>query len=166
MSVSLILSLGSNIEPKKDYLIQAINELNKYFKLKKVSSLYLTEPLEDTDQDDFINLCVNYNCDIEDPYKVLKIINNIENKIGRKRDYSRLKGPRVIDIDIIFFGEYEISNEELTIPHKSLFYRKFVLKPLVEILSEDSNYITKYKLESYLNKLKNQNVKKIGELAI
>lgn len=166
MSITLILSLGSNIEPKKDYLIHAIKELNKYFKLINISSLYLTEPLDDTDQDDFINLCVNYYSDINNPFKVLSIIHGIENKIGRKRDFSRLKGPRTIDIDIIFFGDYEISTGELTIPHKSLLKRKFVLKPLIEILSEDSDYLTKYELESNLNKLKKQNVKKIGELSI
>ena len=162
----LILSLGSNIKPERENLIRAVKGLNKKFYFSKISSLYLTEPLDDLDQDNFYNLCVRYFSKIKDPYKILKIVKNIEKRIGRKKDLNKPKGPRKIDIDIIFFGNIEMNSEKLIIPHKSLFNRKFVLEPLIEILPDDSIYFQKYNLKDHLKKVEKQKTKKIGELII
>jgi len=162
--IELVLSLGSNIEPKKKYLSDTIGELAGYFKIIKVSSVYKTEPLYDTEQDSFFNICVLSETDIRDPYKVLSIIQNIEKKIGRVRDIVRPKGPRIIDIDIIFFDEIDIKEEKLVIPHKSAFERKFVLKPLIEILPKASIYYKKYRLKNMIKSLKEQKIRKIGVL--
>ena len=164
MFYKLVLSLGSNIEPKIGYLTEAIKELNKIFHLNNISSLYLTEPIDDVNQDNFINLSASYESNIKDPYEILKIIKNIELKIGRKKDKNRSKGPRKIDIDIIFFEDIELHSRDLIIPHEGLLKRKFVLEPLIEILPEDSIYLSKYNLRSFLKKVEKQNTKKIGVL--
>ena len=166
MPDNLILSLGSNIEPKRENLIKAIEKLNRVFCLNSISSLYLTEPLDVIDQDNFLNLAVSYFSNVKDPYKILRIVKNIEKKIGRIKDKNRPKGPRKIDIDIIFFENYEMYSEDLIIPHKGLFNRRFVLEPLIEILPEDSIYLNKYNLLEHLKKVENQNIKNIGELII
>lgn len=121
----LILSLGSNIEPKEVYLKKAIKKLNNFFELVKISSLYKTYPLEDTDQEIFYNLCVNYKTGINNPDEVHKITREIEKKLGRIKDESRPKGPRIIDIDIIFFNDFEVKSEKLKIPHEKMFFRNF-----------------------------------------
>jgi 2-amino-4-hydroxy-6-hydroxymethyldihydropteridine diphosphokinase len=166
MSDNLILSLGSNIKPKRENLIGAIKELNQIFFLNSISSLYLTEPLDDFKQDNFLNLSLSYYTKIKDPYEILKIVKNIEKKIGRKKNTNRPKGPRKIDIDIIFFENIEICSDDLSIPHKRLFKRKFVLEPLLEILPEDSIYLKRYNLKDHLKKVEKQNTKKIGVLEI
>ncbi|MCK4796546.1 MAG: 2-amino-4-hydroxy-6-hydroxymethyldihydropteridine diphosphokinase, partial [Spirochaetes bacterium] len=85
MKKNLILSLGSNIEPRDKYLKRAIEILNRIFKLKLISSLYKTKPLDDKNQQDFFNICVNYETDIINPLKILHIVKDIEKKIGRKK---------------------------------------------------------------------------------
>lgn len=163
---NLILSLGSNIKPRRENLIKTIKELNQIFHFNNISSLYLTEPLDDINQDFFLNLVVSYNTGIKDPCKILKIIKDIEKKIGREKDINRPKGPRKIDIDIIFFGNIEFFSDDLIIPHRGLFQRKFVLSPLIEILPEDSIYLSKYDLKNHLKKVEKQSIKKIGVLKI
>jgi len=166
MERDLLLSLGSNIEPCKDYLKKAVNLLNKKFKLKSLSSLYLTEPQDDKNQNYFYNLAALYNTGYKDPFKILKIIKKIESKIGRKKDINRPKGPRIIDIDIIFFQDIIINTDSLIIPHKRLFFRKFVLLPIIELLPKDSIYLKKYELNKRLKKINNQKIIKLGELGI
>jgi 2-amino-4-hydroxy-6-hydroxymethyldihydropteridine diphosphokinase len=160
----LILSLGSNIRPEELNLKNGINELNNFFKLFKLSSLYISYPLEDTNQDKFYNICAFYDTNIDNPVKILEIIKQIEVKLGRIKDKSRPKGPRIIDIDILFFGNIEVKTEKLTIPHEKLLLRKFVLKPLIEILPKDSIYYKKYDLLNNLKSVKEQKIKKIGAL--
>jgi 2-amino-4-hydroxy-6-hydroxymethyldihydropteridine diphosphokinase len=160
----LYLSLGSNIEPKDEKLKIALKALVEYFAFVKVSSVYLTEPLLDTEQDSFLNIVALYKTEINDPEEILKITKGIEKKLGRIKDIKRPKGPRLIDIDILLFGEDEYVSDELTLPHKGLFFRKFALKPLIEILPKESIYYKKYKLKKHLKEVNGQKIKKIGVL--
>ncbi len=164
MKYELILSLGSNIEPRRIYLNEAIKELNKIFVFNKISSLYQSEAVEYTEQGDFYNICASYYTEMNDPFEILDKILEIEVLLGRKRDKNKPKGPRTIDIDILLFGDYEVNSERLTIPHKSMFERKFVLVPLMEVLSEESIYFTKYDLYHFLDKVKMQRIENIGAL--
>jgi len=94
------------------------------------SSLYLTEPIGITDQEWFINTV----CEIKtrlSPYELLIKMKEIESNMGRKRTVKW--GPRIIDLDILFYGQEVIDDEELTIPHRELHKRRFVLEPLNEI---------------------------------
>jgi 2-amino-4-hydroxy-6-hydroxymethyldihydropteridine diphosphokinase len=162
----LVLSLGSNIEPRTEYLKQAICLLNDQFKLVKKSSYYETEPVDDINQANFYNMAVIYETNLDDPYKVLKIIQDIELQIGRVKDNERPKGPRKIDIDIIFFGNIIIKSQELNIPHERFSYRKFVLMPILEILDNDSKYLKSYDFSGFLDKITDQRIKLIGDLKI
>ena len=162
----LVLSLGSNIEPKEYFLKEAVKKLNSVFVLKKISRLYITEPLVDKKQENFFNICVYYATDIDDPDKILNITKGIESELGRERNKKRPKGHRNIDIDIIFFGEREFKSKELTIPHPDFFKRKFVIVPLIEVLPNDSIYFKKYDMNKFLKKVEAQSVSYGGELLI
>ena len=160
----LFLSLGSNIEPKLSYLTEAIRLLNAEFDFVSASAVYRTAPVDYTAQEDFYNLCAEYETDNDDPFVVFEIIKGIEKKIGREKTFD--KGPRKIDIDIIIFGEHSVNSEALNIPHREFLNRRFVLEPLMELLPEDSEYIKKYDLVNRLNSIGSQPVIKIGELKI
>ncbi len=163
MKKSLFLSLGSNIEPKISYLDSALLRLNSFFEFVKSSSIYETEPLLDFDQDSFYNLVALYKTEITDPFEILKIVKSIENDIGRVKDENRPKGPRIIDIDVILFGEVETDTDELCIPHKSFSQRNFVLIPLKEIIGSLSDFSIKYDIDKFIEKNKFQNVKKLND---
>ena len=136
MKFDLLLSLGSNIEPRDFYLKKAIFLLNKSFEFVSNSSLYKTHPMYDTNQDYFYNMCVFYKTENSDVFDILSITKGIEDIIGRNKINDRPKGPRNIDIDIIFYSDLKINSDNLNIPHKGLFERNFVMMPLVEILPE------------------------------
>ena len=150
---NIFLSLGSNIGDKKLNITKALSELSEYVNIKKVSSLYESDPLLFEDQDNFYNLVIEIEYE-ETALDLLNIIKNIEIKIGRQSTFRY--GPRVIDIDILFFNNQVIQEENLTIPHYDWHNRKFVVEPLSElinqkILIDDSNIL-------------NQNIKNIGNI--
>lgn len=150
---NIFLSLGSNIGDKKLNITNALSELSEYVIIKKVSSLYESDPLLFEDQDNFYNLVIEIEYE-ETALDLLNIIKNIENKLGRQSTFRY--GPRIIDIDILFFNNQVIQEENLTIPHYDWHNRKFVVEPLSElinqkILIDESNII-------------NQNIKNIGNI--
>jgi 2-amino-4-hydroxy-6-hydroxymethyldihydropteridine diphosphokinase len=158
----LLLSLGSNINPRDFFLKKAILLLNEKFEFSNISSLYKTHPMYDAKQDYFYNLCAFYNTDIAEVYDILTITKGIEEVIGRAKDKDRPKGPRNIDIDIIFYSDLKINSDNLNIPHKGLFERNFVMIPLLEILPD---YLRKsYDFSGFIDANKGQIVEKIGEL--
>lgn len=166
MRNTLFFSLGSNIEPRINYLKKAICLLNKKFKLIKISPIYETMPVECNLNRPFLNMCAEYETDEIDPFKILEIIEEIEVSIGRKKDEKGKKVDREIDIDILFFNNIKISEKRLTIPHKDMFKRLFVLKPLLDILDSNSPYIKEYFLFDKINKIKDQIIKKVEEIEI
>lgn len=124
------LSLGSNMGDRKKNLLQAIDLLKTHGTVNKLSSFYESEPVGKTDQSYFLNCCIEY--DFSGPAReLLNVIHLIENTLGRVR--SEKWGPRIIDIDIIFFGNDCVNEAQLVIPHALFSVRKFVLIPLVEI---------------------------------
>ncbi|MCG8569881.1 MAG: 2-amino-4-hydroxy-6-hydroxymethyldihydropteridine diphosphokinase [Spirochaetes bacterium] len=167
MKYDLILSLGSNIEPKVEYLKQALQLLKENVEIVKISSIYQTDPQDDFDQEKFLNICVYVKTSQPDPFWNLEQIKQTENRIGRQKAKDREKGPRAIDIDILYLQNCKMDCPILTIPHKSIFKRNFVLVPLQEILG----FIEQINLESrYINEKiitnKKQNVVKYGELSL
>jgi len=130
---SIYLSLGSNIGDKADNLKTAIKKLSQILEIKKISSIYETEPLLHQNQDNFLNIIaeVSYSQKAEN---LLINIKDIEKKMGREATFRF--GPRIIDIDIIFFNCQEINEDNLTIPHKEWKNRLFVIAPLYEILDK------------------------------
>jgi 2-amino-4-hydroxy-6-hydroxymethyldihydropteridine diphosphokinase len=127
------LSLGSNIGDRAANLSAAIERLAGLGKVAAVSSFYETEPMEFTAQPWFLNCAVKLDTE-KMPKQLLRGILDIEQDMGRRRTEN--KGPRTIDIDIVLFGTSVIETKGLTIPHKALHQRRFVLEPLAEIAAE------------------------------
>ncbi len=125
-------SLGSNIGDKAGHLTRALELLfeDEGIDFSACSSFYRTAPWGHEDQDWFVNACATGRTDLS-PDRLLKLCKRIETEIGRRRTFRW--GPRVIDIDILYYGEDEIAEPDLAIPHKELFNRGFVLIPLAEI---------------------------------
>jgi 2-amino-4-hydroxy-6-hydroxymethyldihydropteridine diphosphokinase len=128
----VFLSLGSNLGDRLDYLKKGIEELSKdvLIKIDVISSVYETEPVGYANQPCFLNVIVEIETG-HNPEKLLLVCKNIENKLGRITRGRWME--REIDIDIIFFGNQIIEIDNLVIPHRELYNRKFVLEPLNEI---------------------------------
>jgi 2-amino-4-hydroxy-6-hydroxymethyldihydropteridine diphosphokinase len=124
------LSLGSNIGNKILFLQKAVENLAGFSALLKKSGMYQSEPVGETEQDDFFNAVIKIETGLN-PHTVLKKIKEIEKKLGRQKRYRW--GPREIDIDIIEYNGPLIRSENLNIPHIEMEKRKFVLQPLMEI---------------------------------
>jgi len=126
------LGLGSNVGDREEYIEQAIFLLSKTpgIKMRKKSANYETEPVGNTDQPQFLNAAIEIQTAL-DPYKLLSVLQETENALGRERDVEW--GPRTIDLDILLYDDQIISDDKLQIPHALLHERLFVLKPLSEI---------------------------------
>lgn len=128
------LSLGSNIGDKAANIRTAIGRLGGSDDLRVVrqSSLYKTAPWGDTDQDWFVNACVLVSTSLW-PAALLARCLDIEREGGRARLKNRRWGPRVIDIDLLFYEDVTSDAPELILPHPRMLVRSFVLVPLAEI---------------------------------
>jgi len=124
------LSLGSNLGDRQANLRNAMGRLLELGDVLEVSSLYETEPVEVTDQPWFLNCAVAVRTELL-PREFLAGILAIEKSMGRVR--TQPKGPRVIDIDILLFGQQTVNSAQLTVPHPAMPERRFVLEPLAEI---------------------------------
>jgi 2-amino-4-hydroxy-6-hydroxymethyldihydropteridine diphosphokinase len=124
------LSLGSNIGDREAQLREAIRRLDAIGQVRKISSLYETEPVEFTQQALFLNCAVSLETSLG-PEELMSRLLDIERELGRER--IQKKGPRTIDIDILLFGNLVMNSTELTIPHPAMAERRFVLAPLAEI---------------------------------
>ena len=146
--VELYLSLGSNQGDREQNIETALSLLNIELKTpyKAVSSLLETEPWGFESSDKFLNVAVLYELYLPKGYNpeaegllILEICKDIERRLGRtgKPQYDengeRIYTSRPIDIDILLFGDNKIDCEELTVPHKLMWERDFVMIPLNEI---------------------------------
>jgi 2-amino-4-hydroxy-6-hydroxymethyldihydropteridine diphosphokinase len=134
------LSLGSNVGDRAVNLNTAIARLGAFGEVVAISSFYETEPVELTAQPWFLNCAVALNTDMT-PEQLVAGILDIEQKLGRRR--MQKKGPRLIDIDILLFGNAIVENAGLTIPHPAMQERRFVLEPLAEIAPDVSHPVLK-----------------------
>ena len=130
------LSLGSNLGDKERNLQNAIQQINKLIgEVFAVSSYVESKPWGFVSQNDFLNACclVKTKMSVDD---LISETQQIEREMGRKvRDRNDYQD-RIIDIDVIFFGEKIIYNNKLTIPHKNFRKRDFVLNPLSQISNQ------------------------------
>lgn len=127
------LGLGSNLQQPATQLKAALNRLDELdgIEILRVSSLYRTPPWGDEKQDDYINAVVQIETSLE-PVPLLRGLQSIENGMGRQRD-GRRWGPRLIDIDLLLYGDQQCRCEELVLPHPRMHERAFVLVPLCEL---------------------------------
>jgi len=133
MKKTVYLSLGSNLGDRQANLTSAIERLRDLGEVVAVSSFYETEPVEFQEQPWFLNCAVALGTDLM-PKQLLSRMLAIEQQMGRRR--TRPKGPRMIDIDILLFGNFIVSSRELDVPHPAMHQRRFVLEPLAEIAPE------------------------------
>ncbi len=133
--IEVFLALGSNLGDRKQNITDALNSLD-FITNKVISSFYeypalLPEQPDDSWDIPFINAVMKGTTDLE-PLALFTRIKEIEKNMGRPNNSPKWS-PRIIDIDIIFYGDIIINNPLLTIPHPEMYKRKFVLEPLTEI---------------------------------
>ena len=129
----VVLSLGSNLGDRKGNLESMLASLPPKVNILQVSSIYQTAPWGYADQPDFLNQVLLAETSL-DPFDLLVYLKEIEIKVGRKPNFRY--GPRMADIDLIFYGNRIIDAEELQVPHPRFHERTFVLVPLAEISPE------------------------------
>jgi len=144
------LSLGSNIGDREAHLREAIRRLESAGKLRSVSSIYETEPVEFTDQPQFLNCAVALETSSTPEQLMLQLL-TIEKAMGRQR--IQKKGPRTIDLDILLFEDEVIATPVLTIPHPAMQYRRFVLEPLAEVAPDAMHPVLRKTVRELLEEL-------------
>ncbi len=125
------LGLGSNLGDRTAAISQAVQELNKNgIQVRKLSSVIETDPVGGPPQGKFLNAAAECETQLS-PTELLKALQNIERVIGRIKNVT--DGPRIIDLDILIYGQVKMKTPELTIPHPKMLSRAFVMTPLREI---------------------------------
>lgn len=163
MNWTVYLGIGSNLGDRRGYCTSALNAIRKNpaVSLRRVSSLYETEPLEYTPQDWFYNAAVEMDTSLcaED---LLACCKQVEEVLGKRVDVR--KGPRTVDLDLLFFGEQVITTPDLIVPHPMIPLRAFVLVPLAEIAPQRVHPVLGKTILELLAQLKrNQEVKIVAD---
>lgn len=131
MIKTVYLGLGSNIGDRAAHLRRALEMLAAPdLRIARVSPAYETEPMEYTRQPWFLNQVAEVETGLF-PMQLLARVGRVEREMGRVRGIP--KGPRIIDIDILFFGRAVIKSVKLEIPHPAIAERRFVLAPLADL---------------------------------
>ena len=127
----IILALGTNIEPREQYLKNALARIEENnLKIILESSVYETPAWGGVADQNFLNMCIEVETSLG-AYELLDTIQKIELELGRVR--KEHWGNRTIDIDIITFDDLVFNDDKLIVPHKYIHDRNFVLAPLVEM---------------------------------
>jgi 2-amino-4-hydroxy-6-hydroxymethyldihydropteridine diphosphokinase len=131
--MTLYLSLGSNLGDKNLNLQKAIHLIaEKIGIFSAISSIYETEPWGFESPNTFLNRVVAVETDLN-PFEILTVSKDIEKETGRTEKTQKSYQDRVIDIDLILYGDLIIQSEDLQLPHPLFHQRRFVLEPLSEI---------------------------------
>lgn len=152
--VDTFIGIGSNLDNRIKNCDQAIKKIvsNSEIELLKLSSLYETNPVGYTNQPKFINQVCNIKTSLTADH-LLDFLLKIESDLGRVRDIHW--GPRIIDLDLLFFGQQVISLPKLIVPHPLLHERQFVLVPLEEINPDFYHPVLRQTVRELLQKIKN-----------
>ena len=126
---TVYLSLGSNMGDRQQNLDLALKLLSQRMQVSKVSSVYDTEAVGPISQPRFLNLACEVKTRLA-PEGLLTMVKGLELKMGRK---GRTGEPRIIDVDILLYGDTVVKTKDLEIPHPRMAERQFVLVPLAEI---------------------------------
>jgi 2-amino-4-hydroxy-6-hydroxymethyldihydropteridine diphosphokinase len=127
---AIYLSLGSNLGDRPAHLQEAVDRLPPPVEVLARSAVYETSPWGYLDQPDFLNQVLKVQTRLS-PQDLLSYLKELERVIGREPTFRY--GPRVVDIDILLYGQKSIAEEDLVIPHQRLKERAFVLVPLAEL---------------------------------
>ena len=128
--VAVYLGLGSNLGDREDNLRRAVSLLSRRASLIALSSVYETEPWGYASQPTFFNMACLLETSLS-PQCLLELAQSVERDLGRVPSFRY--GPRVIDVDILLYGDEVIETPRLQVPHPRLWQRSFALTPLAEI---------------------------------
>jgi len=130
------IALGSNLSSRfgapAENLREAIHRLDDLGTVKAVSRFHETEPMGFTQQPRFINAVALLDTEVS-PLALLRGLLAIEHSMGRDRASTPPKGPRIIDLDLLLYGNLVLDDPALTVPHPTMHERRFVLAPLAEL---------------------------------
>lgn len=129
----IALALGSNLGDRLQALRAAITAIAPFFTVQKKSAIYETPAAYVADQPSFLNAALTGISALPPP-ELLQALKRIERELGRHESFRN--GPRLIDIDIVFYGARRIATPELTLPHPRMMEREFVLRPLADIAGD------------------------------
>jgi 2-amino-4-hydroxy-6-hydroxymethyldihydropteridine diphosphokinase len=133
---NVYVGLGSNLGDRAENLALAVRDLRAAnLNVSRLSSIYETEPVETFAQPKFLNMVLELTgADLEPPEKLLGLLLQIEQSLGRTRTVPL--APRTIDLDLLLYGSEVRATQFLTLPHPRLQHRRFVLEPLAELCPE------------------------------
>ncbi len=130
-TVTCYIGIGSNLGDRRAYIDRALESIKKSrnMDLRRVSTIYETDPIGEVVQGKFLNGVIEIETGLS-PRELLKELNAIEKTLGREREIKN--GPRTIDLDILYYGDEKIDDNDLVIPHPRIGEREFVLRGLRE----------------------------------
>ena len=158
--VSVYIGAGSNMGDRASHLRFGREKLSLLLEDLKFSSLYETAPRDYLEQDHFLN-CVFSGKTGREPEELLDELHLIEKEAGRQREGSIPKGPRVLDLDILLWGDRIIGTSRLSVPHQAMKERAFVLVPLSELDDRIREPGTGTPYIQYLASLEDQGVRPV-----
>jgi 2-amino-4-hydroxy-6-hydroxymethyldihydropteridine diphosphokinase len=147
MPAKCLFSLGSNEGDRQQNLDEAVRHMRRNIGIIKQSPVYETPPWGKEDQPKFLNMCVEGWTELL-PQTLLAEVKRIETDMGRTA--GERWGQRLIDIDILFYDDQVIEDENLTVPHSHLTERAFVLAPLADIAQNFIHPLTKKTIKQHL----------------
>lgn len=155
------LSIGSNVGDKKKNLDHAIGLLHDHDKIEveKVSLFYKTEPQNYADQDWFVNAAVKIGTSLA-PQDLLAVLKRLEKNLDKAGKSFRF-GPRIIDLDIVYYDDLIFKTDRLQIPHPRLHERCFVLRPICDIGAHAIHPVLKLRSDELLKKIEKQETQKV-----
>jgi 2-amino-4-hydroxy-6-hydroxymethyldihydropteridine diphosphokinase len=161
MYETVYLGLGTNVGERRANLRGALDHLNQLVTITKVSSIYETDPVGYVDQPRFWNIVVQAASSLT-PLALLEHLIAIEKQMGRERTFRN--APRIIDIDILLYGDVVLNEPGLELPHPRMTERAFVLAPLVEIAPHLADPLTGKLYRDMLREGEFEKVDRIGAI--
>ena len=153
------IAFGSNLGEKETYIMDAVQDIrdSKFFRNVKASEFYYSAPYGGVEQDDFVNGVLEAETMLE-PYELLDYLHELEAKANRVRQQHW--GPRTLDLDIIFYDDLVLDEENLQIPHKDMKNRDFVLVPLSKLAGYKRHPVLNITVDEMVHNLKEYYISK------